>query len=347
MTTSIRDLVADETLVALAYRQALDPVEGRDVPVHPPTYPPPLGCPKDERPSPYTLNPLGDGRTMCELDSVASQATRMEASFRGELGELVPRHAVRAGSHLADLTELPHRLADAALRATALGDDLDAAFGAFISGDAEPLARLGPTTLVYGAWDSRRTRAAVRRAVASRIEALDVEPWVRSAQCSGAFGREALGLTEAEWRKAAQAGLAPAPSGPRPGGVLVRGEIVQSASVLVAVLRRYRTEKRGPVLAPYLAGLALGGLVTGGRRYLLRSGCELVPAGPARIEAVYADGARRPLALAPEAVVAELADVAKAWSEASGVTLGGEARVHHFDPERARRILGAKDRDAA
>ena len=44
---------------------------------------------------------------VCELDSVASQANRMEAAFTGALADVVPRHVVRAGSFERDLTAAP------------------------------------------------------------------------------------------------------------------------------------------------------------------------------------------------------------------------------------------------
>ena len=103
----------------------------------------------------------------------------------------------------------------------------------------------------------------------------------------------------------------------RPGGVVARGGIVQRAVVLLDVLRRYRTGDASDVLPACLLALALGGLVTGGRSYHLRSGCALV---------------------------AGLERRAEAWSLASGVALGGEPRVHPFDPALARRMLKAPAR---
>lgn len=111
----------------------------------------------------YTFNEIGNGVRICELDAVQSQANRMEASFRGGLAGFVPRHAVEAGGHRADLTELPHRIADAAVRTTELAGELWKCFEAFAAGDAVPMARLAPTSLVYGAWDSRDTRDSVPR----------------------------------------------------------------------------------------------------------------------------------------------------------------------------------------
>ena len=349
MTPTIQQLIGDETLVALTYRQALAPIEGRDAPVHPPTYPVARAktARQDGHRTRYELNELGDGTLVCELDTVQSQANRMEGSYRGALADCIPRHAVEAGGHHVDLTGLPHRLADASIRATGLAGDIRECFERFAAGDAAPLARLGSTSLVYGAWDSRGTRVAVPRFIASRIEARDVVERSRSAQYSAVFSQGELGLTDAEWRKGAEAGFAPAPANGRPGGIVVRGAILQSASILLDVPRRYRTKDRSAVLPAYLLGLALGGLLTGGRRYHLRSGCALVPAGAPTWQTVSVEGERRPVEVDVKAVLEELRAVADEWARAAEVTLGGEPRVHRHDPERARRMLKARTSKAA
>lgn len=97
----------------------------------------------------------------------------MKGAFAGELAHLVPRHVVEAGARRVDLARLPHRLADAAIRATALAGPIRSGFEALAAGDATPLARLGPTSLVYGVWDSRDTRISAPRAISSRIEVWD------------------------------------------------------------------------------------------------------------------------------------------------------------------------------
>ena len=344
MTPSIRQLIGDETVVALTYRQELVPVEGSDARVHPPTYPVarPKNARQDEQRKQYVINELGDGTLVCELDTVQSQANRMEASYRGALADFIPRHAVEAGGHRVDLTELAHRLADASIRATGLAGDIRAGFESFAAGDAVPLARLGPTSLVYGAWDSRDTRVSVPRFVASRIEAQGVVECTRSLQFSAVFGQGELGLADSEWRKGAKAGFAPAPASGCPGGIVVRGGIRQSASILLDVPRRYRTKDRSGVLPGYLLGLALGGLLTGGRRYHLRSGCALVPAGAPDWQVVSVEGERRPVEFDVKADVEELRVLAGEWAKAGNVTLGGEPEVHLYDPERAKRMLKAK-----
>ena len=341
MPSSIRSLIGDKRLVALRFRQALEPVEGWDVAIHPPTYRAPKEGPRGARRPPprYTTNKDRDGIRACELDTVQSQSNRMEASFEGELADVIPRHAVEAGSHRVDLAALPHRIADASIRATGLEAQIRQCFEAFAAGDAAPLARLSPLSLVYGVWDSRDTRVSVRRAIASRIEAHDITVRTRSAQYSAVFDREALGLTEAQWKQAAEAGFAPVPTTGWPGGVLVRGGIVHTASIMLNVLRGYGSEDGRDGVAGYLLALALGGLVTGGRRYQLRSGCDLVPLGSPTWEAVYEDGERRSVEMEREALLEELRALARGWSEGARVELGGEPRVHQYDPQRGREMV--------
>ena len=96
MSSLIRDLITDDTTVALTFRQLLEPVEGLDVPIFPPTYPPPE---KGEHRfnTPYTVNPGPNDTLICDIDSVQSQANRMEAAFSDGLADVVPQHAVEAG----------------------------------------------------------------------------------------------------------------------------------------------------------------------------------------------------------------------------------------------------------
>ena len=122
----------------------------------------------------------------------------------------------------------------------------------------------------------------------------------------------------------------------------MRGEIVQSVSIMLDVLRRYRTADGSEVLPAYLLALALGGLLVEGRRYHLRSGCALVPVGEARWEAVYANGERRAVEVDAKALLEEARALAVEWSKAAAVELGGEPEVHRFDPVRVRRMLKKK-----
>ena len=217
MTQSIHALIADAAIVALTFRQPLASVEASDVPIAPPTYPPSRETGAHRFATPYTVNETRAGIRLCELDSVQSQANRMERAFTDVLADVVPHHVVRAGRFERDLTALPHRIADAAIRATALASRIRAAFEAFEAGDPVPLARLAPTSLVYGAWDSRDTRVRIPRAIASTVRAFDVSVLTGSSQYSGAFRQAALGLDDREWKKAAASGLRPHPVRRPPG----------------------------------------------------------------------------------------------------------------------------------
>ena len=342
----IENLVADREVVALTFKRKLESIDGPGVPIFPPTYPVPKETGKHRHDTPYTVNETKDGVLVCDLDSVQSQANRMEAAFTDGLADVVPQHAVQAGNHRVRLTELPHRIVDASIRATDLADDIREWMLAFDSGDPAPLARAAPTSLVYGAWDSRDTQMRIPRVVRSEIRAHDVSVFTRSAQYSGAFKQESLGLDDTEWKKGADVGFAPTPSVDAHGGILAHGEIVHSASILLNVVRKYRTGDGSDVLPNYLLGLALGGLLVGGRDYDLRSGCSLVPAAPAEWRAVTRGGERRSIEVDESAVLEEVRETAKEWSEMdemAGVTLGGEPEIHEYDPESAKTRLKRKE----
>ena len=359
MSPSIKSLIADTSIAAITLRQALEPIEGRDVPIFPPTYPPSRERKSHRFDTPYTINETAAGTRVCDLDSVQSQANRMEAAFTaptGPLADLVPHHIVsapnrldpsaRADNQRVDLTALPHRIADASIRATRFSKHIRSCFEAIESGNPVPLARIAPTSLVYGAWDSRDTHVRLPRAVRSEIRAHDVSIFTRSAQYSGAFEQDVLGLNDQEWKKGADVGFAPTPSVDQPGGILARGEIVQSASILLNVLRKYRTADATDSLPAYLLGLALGGLLTTGREYLLRSGCALVPAAPEAWQSVSTTGQRELIRIDAEAIVDEIRALAGRWAETAGVELGGEPTVHELDATIAKSMVKSASRDA-
>ena len=339
----IENLVADREVVALTFKRKLESIDGPDVPIFPPTYLPNKETGRHRFDTPYTVNETKGGVRVCDLDSVQSQANRMEAVFTSDLADVVPQHVVQAGNHRVELTELPHRIVDASIRATDLADHIREWMLALDSGDPAPLARRAPTSLVYGAWDSRDTQVKIPRVVRSEIRAHDVSVFTRSAQYSGAFKQESLGLDNTEWNKGADIGFAPAPSVDAHGGILAHGEIVHSASILLNVVRKYRTGDGSDVLPNYLLGLALGGLLAGGGDYDLRSGCSLVPAAPAEWRAVTRGGERRSIEVDESAVLEELRETAKKWSETAGVTLGGEPEIHEYDPKIAKEMLKKKE----
>jgi len=189
--------------VALRLRQKLLPVEadddGRGV-IFPPTYAD-IG---------YNIDTLADGTRVATIDTVGSQANRLEPIFKkaGEgqpenpLASLVPQIEIvlhRAGGkkgkkketdateHVEkrSLLDLAHRSADAVVLASpTLAPEIANAFESLRNkGNAAPLAAIAPTSLVFGVWDSRGGTGEKRpRLVRSIIRAWDVEVLHSAAQ---------------------------------------------------------------------------------------------------------------------------------------------------------------------
>ncbi len=215
--------------VALCLRQTLLPVEvpvqGEGGVIAPPTYAD-IG---------YNVDTLGDGTRVALVDSVGSQANRLEPIFKadpsvGPEDWLVPQVDVvlrtEACGHCAEcqraassarktpgrcenprkvscsLLDLAHRAADAVVRATELRPTVEAAFAAMGRGDAGPLCDLAPTSLLFGVWDSRGASAVKRpRLVRSIIRAWDVDVLHAAAQFNSVWkmldGAQQTSLDEA------------------------------------------------------------------------------------------------------------------------------------------------------
>ena len=178
--------------VALTLRQELIPVEGRGGVIFPPTY----------AEIAYNIDELSDGRKVATVDSVGAQANRIEPQFRvSPLADLVPQIEIEYGDgKRLSLLDAGHRLGDAIVRSSELKDEAHQAFEALLDvDDAAPLARLAPTSIVFGVWDSRDTQAKLPRIVQSTIRAWDVEPLRRSAQYNPPVDYSALDVfSEAE-----------------------------------------------------------------------------------------------------------------------------------------------------
>jgi CRISPR-associated protein Csb1 len=192
--------------VALRLRQKLLPVEadesGRGV-IFPPTYAD-IG---------YNIDTLADGTRVATIDTVGSQANRLEPIFKSTgkdaegnelnaLANLVPQVEIvlhRAGGKKGNkkqegedghiekrsLLDLAHRSADSVVLASpTLAPEIAKAFEALRNrGNAAPLAAIAPTSLVFGVWDSRGGTGEKRpRLVRSIIRAWDVEILHSAAQ---------------------------------------------------------------------------------------------------------------------------------------------------------------------
>jgi CRISPR-associated protein Csb1 len=191
--------------VALRLRQQLLPVEDSRI-IFPPTYAD-IG---------YNIDTLSDGTRVATVDSVGSQANRLEPIFKSASKHpkdwLVPqieivirrevcgecdacqkntndpkkakKECTKPREVTRSLLDLAHRAADAVVQSSPdLLKLVAPAFKALQQGDAGLLCAIAPTSLVFGVWDSRGDTGEKRpRLVRSIIRAWDVEPLHAAAQ---------------------------------------------------------------------------------------------------------------------------------------------------------------------
>ena len=172
--------------VALHLKQKLIPVEvSEHAIIFPPTYAD-IG---------YNIDTLTDGTKVVTIDSVGSQANRIEPVFKEEpYSALVPQIEIKLrdeksenGTHTVkySLLDFAHRSADAVVMSCPdLASQITSAFRALHqSSDSGPLCELAPTSLLFGVWDSRGGTGEKRpRLIRSLIRAWDVEPLYAAAQ---------------------------------------------------------------------------------------------------------------------------------------------------------------------
>lgn len=335
--------------VALVLKEYLVPVEGENAVFFPPTYAPPSKA----EDSNYNIDVLSDGTKAVLIDSVGSQANRMEPIFRGDdpvLNALVPQVAVEIGDGQSiSLLEAGHRLGDALVRSSTLKEEAKEAFTDFLSkNDVTKIAKLAPTSLVFGAWDSRDTYAKIPRLVQSVIRAWDIDPLRRSAQYTPPIDYSKLEVfSEDEKRKSegdassplAKRGFVAVPATNALGGVIARGPIIRDVTINLVALRRLNAgmPAESDKLRRYILGLCLVA-ATEPLDGFLRQGCLLVPktGKPAEWEQVARTGQREKVALDN----AQARTLASQWAKEYGV---GEARTAKFGKELAKADLTEKE----
>lgn len=334
MTIETVEQLYQSHAVALSLREILRPASGEVI--FPPTYAP---ASKGEK-SGYNISPTRTGN-VCTIDSIGSQANRMEPIFMEEdYRHLVPQVTVRAGENLcADLLRMGHRLADAAIRFSDLQDRIKSAFLAYRDqGNAALIAKIGPTSLVFGVWDSRETHTKVPRLLNATIRAYDVDELTRSAQYVPTFEYQAVGFGEGDQENASEVGLGHVPSTNTHGGVIVRGAIVRQAELNLNALRALRgvDAAETATLQRYILGLALVAMLAP-RVHDLRQGCLLVADSThlATLQAVMLDGNAGEVKFSFNAV--------KDFADSAARTFGvGESREGRFDPNKAKAAVKPK-----
>ena len=309
--------------VALHLRQALLPVEGKGSVIFPPTY-----AYRAENIH-YNIDQLSDGTKVATIDSVGSQANRMEPIFlpagdgepENPRSKLVPQIVITYGNEKSvSILEAGHRLGDAIIRSTELKDAVRNAFLDFDDrGDASSLAKLGPTSLVFGVWDSRDTLVKIPRVVQSTIRAEDVSELRRSAQYIPPVDYAELDVfTETERAKSAdnpkselaQRGYVHVPAVDAHGGVIAHGAIRRDVTINLVALRRLD----GNSLRRYILGLALVAGTTPLDGFL-RAGCLLTidPDQESDWESIARTGNRERIALNEEVALAYAIEAAAAF----------------------------------
>ncbi len=192
ISSELIDSWADDSKgpVALHLKQKLLPVEGEGAVIFPPTYAD-IG---------YNIDTLADGTKVAIIDSVGSQANRMEPIFKKRpYSALVPQIEIELHNKDTDgeahiekrsLLDLAHRSADAVvLSCPTLAPDVSKAFRALRQqGNARPLCVLAPTSLVFGVWDSRGgSGQKLPRLVRAVVRAWDVQTLHAAAQFNSAW----------------------------------------------------------------------------------------------------------------------------------------------------------------
>lgn len=335
--------LTSDTAAAIVIREPLVPVEGPDGVFFPATYA--AAEDKNTFPGGYNIDPPNGEKNVCLVDSVGSQANRIEPLFaKPEYSALVPQVVITAGEKSVNLLEAGHRAGDAIVRCTPLQQLLQAAFKDVQQGNAMRMAKIAPTSLVFGVWDSRDTQAKLPRLVASTIRAFDVVRLTRSAQFNPAADYIGLGLLEDTTDKKlkdayAQRGFVHVPAAGSHGGVIAKGGIRRDVTFSLAALRLLAAGNDAAqtlTLRRYVLGLTLVALTAPAQTYL-RQGCNLVPDAdnPRKVTLVNAVGTRCDLNMTHDQAIAYARTVANAFAV-------GESQTVKFDPELAKKDIAGE-----
>ena len=358
--------------VALHLKQKLVPVEGEGGVIFPPTYAD-IG---------YNIDTLADGTKVALIDSVGSQANRMEPIFKHEYSELVPQIEVELHAKEQDgekhvervsLLDLAHRSADAVIYSC---PDLapcirKALFALKQHADAWPLCRLAPTSLVFGFWDSRGESSEKHpRLVRSIIRAWDVQALHTAAQFNSvwkALNETQQSALEKEVKekktKLSEKGFADAPAtfrktriaqyldgSPNPearvlGGVLASGPIERDVTINLVALRAIHGsgEEKTKEVRRYLLALTLIA-ATAEIDLFLREGCHLCYANEDRWNAVPRRGEMKPIDLSSKDAQKIMQDYAVEAAKPFSKEWP-ESLIYKFDLQEAKKLLAKKTED--
>jgi CRISPR-associated protein Csb1 len=326
--TQYDDLLKDDAdVAAIVIRERLRPVQGARGVFFPPTFAATgrgksdyqidwFSTRDEDRLAPEVAAKEGVIANRCTVDSVPSQGNRLEARLLKYSGTLIPKVTItgsRVGQGSIDLLDVGHRVGDAVVRYSKNGDKdgfepFEAALQAYVKGDAAPLAKLAPTSLVFGHWDSRdsatkkSTKSKARRLIRSEIVAFNVQKVTKRSQYWSSIdpevsqeleqilkeAKEAAQEDPNSKNPASQLGMTDVPAPESPGGVIAFGPIERTAIIALSGVRSLATFKAATdagvteidadktlALRRYLFALALASAADPGV-WDLREGCVLV-----------------------------------------------------------------------
>lgn len=301
-----------ENAVAIIIKQQLLPDDVENPVIFPPTYLKAKGRSqgeeKDEKKesraeqqkSVYNLDDLGDGANVCEIDSPQSDGNRSEPLFKTQtLRHLVPQIEIQVGNTSCNLLDAGHRAGDALVRFSSLAAEFHNAFMRADIGDHSALAVLAPTSLLYGAWDSRSTQTKLQRIIKAGIRAQNVRPLTKSATFVPAIDyvgvgaiKEELDVGEGDKNPLSSEGMKHSLASQTLGGVRLTDPklLVRTIKINLVALRQLKAvvDPSQPqqvvdsevtvALRNYILGLALT-VATSDPDLNLREGCNLRIAG--------------------------------------------------------------------
>ncbi|MFN0120961.1 MAG: type I-U CRISPR-associated RAMP protein Csb1/Cas7u [Blastocatellia bacterium] len=369
-------LAETELPVAITLEEILEPAEGPDTVIFPPTF----AVGKTAK-HPYQIDVIHENlpaqaaardgleANICQIDSVGSQANRMEGRFKElPLSALVPQITVKLNDEVkANLLDVGHRVADGSVRFSGLRDDVTAAIKARRDpANAAPLARLAPTSLLFGFWDSRPDTTMYKsgRMLSSTIRATNVEFIKRSAQFNSTFDPAALGLAdeipegeqdqqESSGKAAdgkdplSKLGLRHAPAVNTHGGIRVFGRIVRRTQINLVRLRSLSVPGNGEFykeetlkLRRYMLGLALvaARIQT---NYNLREGC-LLRCVKAKPQLVYTTKENQAFDLTPTGAFKYCDLAARGFGVGSGREVSFDAKAARQGVEEVKKAATKK-----
>lgn len=349
-------LLEDTGPAAIVLKRKLRSVEGPDAWIFPPTFARSESNENDDGGGgTYQIDdlPNDERRNVCLIDSIGSQANRIEPIFKHKpYSELVPQISIRLkGEDKVNLLDAGHRAADAVVRFSKIyGPKLSEAFKLYREKrDSSALVAIAPTSLIFGVWDSRATGAKIQRAVRSTIRAYNVTKARRSAIFQPAYDYTGNNMVNPAQDKGkgtenplSQEGFKHSPATDTHGGVTVKGVIQQEAIINLVALRVLSSDLP---TRRYLLGLSLVALSYRDQDgFNLREGCLLCAAtegdyhGDWRI--VYFDGKEETSPFKDFTHAAALSFAQETVKqENGGIRVNSPAEPDTFDKETAEQWL--------